>query len=101
MKVIDLLKIMVDDVNVPPKRIKYNDRIFEYKLWIEPNKYAYVEEGTNNTLEEYCCFYDLTDEVEIIEDKKIEKMTASSTNLFNQALVDKINEIIDYINKEK
>lgn len=67
IKIIDLLNKMANDIDVPPKNIKYNDKYFEYKLWLEPNKYAYVEKGTNNTLEEYCCFYDLNDEVEILE----------------------------------
>lgn len=74
MKVIDLLNKIANNIDVPPKQIKYDDKIFEYKLWLEPNKYAYVEIGKNNTLEEYCCFYDLNEEIKIIEDKKIEKL---------------------------
>ena len=113
MKVIDLLNKIANDIDVPPKQIKYDDKIFEYKLWLEPNKYAYVENGKNNTLEEYCCFYDLNDEVEIIEDKKIEHIGANNYKWnykydlkTSQAVVDnlelvrqKINEIIDRLNK--
>lgn len=111
MKVIDLLNMIANDIDVPPKNIKYNDKYFEYKLWLEPDKYAYVEKGTNNTLEEYCCFYDLNDEVEIIEDKKIEKIENKIDTTFENynysermrltEIVNKINEIIDKINKEK
>ena len=40
---------------------------------------------------------DLNDEVEIIEDKKLEKIEMQGFSLFDVA--DKVNEIIDYINK--
>lgn len=116
MKVIDLLNKIANDIDVLPKRIKYNGITFDYKLWLEPNKYAYVEKGKNNTLEEYCCFYDLNDEVEIIEDKKIEKIPYQfSLNYIDSKIDDyskdeinkvinhiysKINEIIDRLNED-
>ena len=118
MKVIDLLKKIANDIDVPPKNIKYKDKYFEYKLWLEPSKYAYVEKGTNNTLEEYCCFYDLNDEVEIIEeeqkipekidvwydpikDTKLERHDTDTSIEILAAmcddLKDKYNEIINYL----
>ena len=101
MKVIDLLNKIANDIDVPPKNIKYNDKYFEYKLWLEPNKYAYVEKGTNNTLEEYCCFYDLNDTVEILEEeKKIPEKIGLIKYCEDQATLiihNKVDEIIDYL----
>ena len=113
IRVIDLLNKIANDIDVPPKNIKYNDKYFEYKLWLEPNKYAYVEKGKNNTLEEYCCFYDLNDEVEVIEeDNKIEKIYEDNDDFKNdkrlyrptkniKVLANKINEIIDYLEEKE
>lgn len=115
IKIIDLLNKIANDIDVTPKNIKYNDKYFEYKLWLEPNKYAYVEKGTNNTLEEYCCFYDLNDKLEILEDeKKIpEKLNIRYKNDdiiinekilqedLNTELADKINEILDYLESKE
>lgn len=96
MKIIDLLNKIANGEEVP-KKIKYVDDIY-----INIDEHCYFCEETNETLSQniYAEFSRLNDEVEIIEeDKKIERMTAISTNSFNQALVDKINEIIDVINR--
>lgn len=112
MKVIDLLNKIANGEEVPNK-IKYKDIIFDYKKekgdyeseegqffldWVELNKYG------------------LHDEVEIIEDKKIEKikilncdnyvkkenyetiLTMQEIALDIQTLRHKLDKIIDYIN---
>lgn len=77
MKVIELLNKIANGEEVP-NRIKYEKHIYEY------------EEGT----------YILNNELEIIEEpKKIEKIDISNgISVVNVAY--KLNEIIDYINKE-
>ena len=112
MRIIDLLNKIANDEEVPEK-IKYNDKIFIY------DGFSYIYENKTfdeyNRLEEFI-FYssDLNDEVEIIEeDKKIEKLklyTFASDNLvmliemlndLNKEHVNKINEIIDYLEENK
>ena len=97
MRVIDILNKIANGEEVPEK-IKVDDKYYCYDETDSAEFYRYRTILEDELLTDYA---NLNDEVEIIEeDKKIEKLTASSTNMFNQALVDKINEIIDYLNKE-
>ena len=111
MKIIDLLNKIANGEEVPEK-IKYDNDIYEYR---EENRegICYVEEDTyNNFLIDYVD--SLNDEIEILEeDKKIEKVAICDDHimweygeLYNptkneEILRNKINEIIDGLNKEK
>ena len=110
MKVIDLKKttIYVDDIqriyietNYSPER--YNIQTTNGTFLVDREDYFKVKE----------CLISLNDEVEIIEDKKIEKLnverTAQRQDRCDEITIDylkadiitimyKINEIIDYIN---
>jgi hypothetical protein len=113
MKIIDVLNKIANGEEVP-KKIKYDT------LWYQFRNYDYkeihkgiVDEQTSFI--EKIDFYKLNDEVEIIEDKKIEKIDQNdrrwhygyskktdenvTDNL--ELLREKVNKIIDYINKEK
>ena len=110
IKIIDLLNKIAKGEKVPEKNI-YNGNTY-YNVGNE--KQAYYE---NSELEDSMLMFaiysesHLNDEVEIIEeDKKIEKLEEYSLDkdgkyeitptLYEQILKNKINEIIDYINKE-
>lgn len=115
MKVIDLLNKIANGEELPEK-IRYNNNIYEYiSLWEQ-----YVDEVTEKPLLKEISDYNysgLNDEVEIIEednkeDKKIEKLYAKldfspdGNHLVNNVpdniqLMEKINEIIDRLNKEE
>ena len=96
MKVIDLLDKIAKGEQ-PPKKIIYNDKIYNYKT----NDYF---DDRNEYLSSMICFdnADLNDEVEIILDNKLEKFTDYE---LKHSMVDeyvlgiKINEIIDKINE--
>ena len=100
MKVIDLLNKIANGEKVP-KKIKYNNKIYEYTYEID----WYLREDLKSEL-----FIDkkyLNDEIEIIEDtskedKKIEKIDLPIPSLSPQLLFlsTKINEIIDRLNGE-
>ena len=118
IRVIDLLNKIANGEKVPEK-IEYRNKIFIY----DKDNQCYIVENYNEYDDLHMSLSnhkgtDLNYEVEIIEeDKKIEKIDLSewaeitynedwkllaydfnrNSNLF----VDKINEIIDYINKEK
>lgn len=103
MKVIDLLNMISKGEEVP-KKIKYDYNEWEYD---ENLKTYYC--GTCTLLNKYKYIY-LNEEVEILEeDKKIEKIrqlceypntdTYECWSVKEDILVDKINEIIDYLNK--
>ncbi len=102
MKVIDLLNKIANGEEVPKKKIKYNNETFT----IREEKDDYVSEYYWFT--DRYSLLDLNNEVEIIEeDKKIEKMERhipqSESELYCIAyngVVDKINQIIDHLNKE-
>ena len=101
MKVIDLLNKIANGEEVP-KKIKYND--LEYELDKEQDDYMLVYAGL---LDDINTFNQLNDEVEIIEeDKKIEMLPMIEEDELYVAYLEinqtrrKINEIIDYINKE-
>ncbi len=108
MKVIDLLNKIAN--GEAPKKIKYNNT--DYYLY---DNYSYLRNDKSRFFDTIY-FKELNDEVEIIEeDKKIENLDIY--NCFEQMgnsviaqkrldenftdISDKINEIIDYINKEK
>lgn len=89
----DISYIKDNNKKMTKLRISLSPIISEYAITNEKEK-----EKMDLQIEEM--WQELLNEDEIIEeDKKIERMTAISTNSFNQALVDKINEIIDVINR--
>lgn len=102
MKVIELLNRIANGEEVP-KKIKY----MEYTFELEDNEYIPITNDYHGEdLFDYIDFIDLNNEVEIIEeDKKIEKLKPDVIDDNNKAwykldtLADKINEIIDVLNK--
>ena len=108
MKVIDLLNKIANGEEAP-KKIKYNNETFT----IREEKDDYVSE--KNLFTDRYSLLDLNEEVEIIEeDKKIKQITIDDEIIHeNTVLTDiglqrnlikltiKINEIIDYLNKER
>lgn len=111
MKIIDLLNKIAKGEK--PKKIKYYDDVYEFDCY--EGEWGYVNK-------EYCRYKwfaneidcdlqeQLNDEVEIIEDKKIEKLEYYDNSIMwcmngkeitdnEKDIIDKINEIIDYINK--
>ena len=122
MKVIDLLNAIANEEEVP-KEIKYNACLFAFE---RQSQDYYCEEYGNlfeYLINEHRTGEFLNDEVEIIgEGKKIKKIKVDYSPDIEEAifyddgdkpdhcilgdagtklLIDKINEIIDYINKEK
>lgn len=115
IKIIELLNKIANGEDVPEK-IKYRDEIFYYKEdmtnYSKGEHYYLFDRGFRHKTETF-----LNTEIEIIEDtdKKIEKIPhlfyheeeseeMNSLELFmiqNQhTMISKMNEIIDYINKE-
>ena len=108
MKVIELLNKIANGEEVP-KKIRYNNETFT----IREEKDDYVSE--KNLFTDRYSLLDLNEEVEIIEeDKKIKQITIDDEIIHeNTVLTDiglqrnlikltiKINEIIDYLNKEE
>ena len=103
MKIIDLLNRIAKDEGIPIK-IKFKDKTWEwnsefYDYRCEEDNHRYlVEELETEDLNKTC------EEITIIEDKKIEPIWNRSGENYDKKLKDiyeKINEIIDYINKEE
>lgn len=99
IKIIDLLNKIANGEEVP-KKIKYNDEIWEYYKDLGD----YIRAGKPNTL--FTMYYIhkiLNNEVEIIEeDKKIEQIyTLNNESDEFRVLANKINELIDEVNKLK
>jgi len=109
MRIIDLLNKIANGEEAPEK-IKYDGSIYKFDNLQDdymPN------DNYEGLLDELCTFSALNDEVEIIEeDKKIEKIIPTSlkdidnldekieiAHIDTISAIDKINEIIDYINK--
>ena len=103
MKVIDLLNIWVEDRNKLPKKIKVEEKIFEYheagNLYITPN-------GNYFLISSYLdCAERLNREVEVIEEnKKIEELeiSESNTEIIDDFVIknrEKINELVRAVNK--
>ena len=102
MKVIDLLNKIANEEEEVPKKIKWGEFIL---VWEELgfHDYKFLETG-NHFLYQGFATSVLNDEVEVIEeDKKIEKIGIIyyDETPTNAILHKKIDEIIDYINKEK
>lgn len=113
MKIIDLLNKIANDEETPPLKIKYKNKKYFYDDIHDD--YNTFETGNYEYLLYEIDLASLNDEIEIIEeDKKIEKLEnyiscgwngtckdLSREELFNmmKKTGDKINEIIDYINK--
>lgn len=115
MKVIDLLNKIANGEEVP-KKVKVGYYYYEYE---ENGEYINTE-NTEDLLFDFDSYYPLkqclNEEVEIIEEpKKIEKIEQCNFDIskvfqdldivqvsqFTTGIVDKINEIIDYIMEEK
>lgn len=99
MKVIDLLNKIANNDNYKPT-FKFRDCIYKYNAVTK-----YYEPSFMGL---YKLYMILNDEVEIIEDKKIEKLDIEMFTSIQQnfkmndlMLSDKINEIIDAINELK
>ena len=105
MKIIDLLNKIANGEKVP-NRIKYEKHIYEYEEGTYDWSYYIQNNGTIKFLLTDVFNSDdnilniLNNELEIIEEpKKIEKIDISNgISVVNVAY--KLNEIIDYINKE-
>ena len=107
MKIIDLLNTPLDKL---PKKIKVEDKI--YTLYInEANQHYYQDDKCKYFLFSICCFDELNNEVEIIEEeKKIpEKIDLAWQNSFDEQvqqdcikmIIKNINEIIDYLQSKE
>ena len=101
MKVIDLLNKIVNGEEAP-KKIKYRERIFDY------DDIDYFNTDIGYLFERYTLLEILNDEIEILEEKKIEKINVwyeydgkndkELVKIMLDELKDKINEIIEVIN---
>ena len=102
MRVIDLLNKIANGEEVP-KKIKYRDKVWEYLSTMRGKGYQYCAtlQGWRSLQEEIYLEEHLNDGIEIIEeDKKIEKIYELNNESDEfKVLRQKINEIIDYINK--
>lgn len=108
MKIIDLL-VKIANGEETPNKIKWQGRIYEKR-----NETTYMNEY-NELFESNFIFEDLTDEIEIIEDKpKIEKIKMNGNGFYSEYveswiekskcdayceyLSNKINELIEQVN---
>lgn len=125
MKIIDLLNKIANCEEVP-KKIKYKNKIYEWKEydvcyrkimtkkgWVKKHGYVAEENRTYFYLEH--CYQDLNDEIEIIEEEKkipeeipyhfsldyihcnINETAKEEIDKTINCIYDKINEIIDYL----
>ena len=103
IKIIDLFN-MISQGKIP-KRIKYDNEIFEYNV----NRKDYItfddnELVYNGFMEDYVILEMLNEEIEIIEEYEIEKIKTHLELILDKDIYyaneigDKINEIIDRIN---
>ena len=99
MKVIDLLNIWVNNRDKLPKKIKVDNKIFEYheagNLYITPNDNYFL---ISSYLD---CAERLNREVEVIEEnKEIEEFrTEYAMRQMDKQFEDKINELVRAVNK--
>jgi len=106
MKIIDILNKIANGEKVPNFKYK-DDRFSQFNTSIHNDTDGkWVEVKTGNDDWEEIGYSFLNDEVEIIEeDKKIEKLELATTdggeNTIYMVLANKINEIIDKLNKEE
>ena len=112
MKIIDLLNEIANGEEVP-KKVKFNNEIYTYKP--EWKDYADEDEHYGLLVDTIPSTYQITkmlnEEIKIIEDKKIEKLFNCCMETDNQeiqfciqninAAANKINELIDELNKLK
>lgn len=116
MKIIDLLNKIANGEEVPNK-IKYKNKIYEWKEydvcygkimtkkgWVK--EYGYVAEENRTFFYLKHCYQGLNDKVEILEEPKgIPEKLYEINNMgdltitypSNKELMDKINEILDYL----
>ena len=74
MKVIDLLNIWVNNRDKLPKKIKVDNKIFEYREFC--NSYVTYDESYYLITDYLGCIEKLNKEIEVIEENKgIEKLT--------------------------
>lgn len=114
MKVIDLLNKIANGEEVP-KEIKYDTMNYVFRHYDYKEVHGELIDEQSSWLEKID-FYKLNEEVEIIEEpKKIEKIEQCNFDIskvfqdldivqvsqFTTGIVDKINEIIDYIMEDK
>lgn len=103
MKVIDLLNIWVEDRNKLPKKIKVEEKIFEYheagNLYITPNDNYFLISSYLDCVER------LNREVEVIEENREIKeleISESNTEIIDDFVIknrEKINELVRAVNK--
>ena len=105
MKVIELLNKIANGEEIP-KKIKYQNYIYEYQHRRDTeNCFNYMcNENGEYLSRRYFIDNILNDEIEIIEDKKIEKIDVNHLQQIKKwkrakILGNKINEIIDKINE--
>jgi len=100
IKIIELLNKIANGEDVP-QEIKYEEEIYYYDESITDYRcgeigYYLFDKGFEDDTRTF-----LKDEIEIIEDdKKIEKI-GKGHYIEDEEVLEKIDEIIDYINKEK
>ena len=106
MKIIDLF-VKRSNGEELPKKIKYRSKEWQYTSTIKGTGYQYYSNGYEEwkTLQQQVYLEEhLNDEIEIIEeDKRIEKLKGYDDNIidFSIKMKDKINELIDEVNKLK
>ena len=101
MKVIELLNKIANNEELPNK-IKY--RIYEYFYNEDVKVYQRYESDNEDTYslgEDWMLDHSLNENIEIIEDKKIEKLNPKANFIEDEEVLDKINELIDKVNKLK
>ena len=99
MKVIELLNKIANNEKLPNK-IKY--RIYEYfynEDYKEYQRFEGDDESTCSLGEDWMLDRSLNDGIEIIEDKKIEKLNPKAHFIEDEEVLNKINELIDEVNK--
>lgn len=101
MKIIDLLNRIAKDEGIPikikfkGKEYEWSQEFYDYKC-IDINHKYLVEDLETEDLNKTC------EEIPIIEDEKIEPIKYEVNKVIGIGdCVDKINEIIDHLNKEK
>ena len=105
MKVIDLLNRIANCEETPVKikfkgkEYEWSQEFYDYRCLDQNHKYL-VEDLETEDLNRTC------EEIPIIEDKKIEPLKLNNSDVWTgktneDLIVDKINEIIDKLNKEE
>ena len=97
MKVIDILNKIANEEELP------NEFKWRAVTFVQTgDKNYYIASDSNCYMFELMCTEDINDEIEVIENKKIEKIfTGGYDTISDTTLAKKINEIIDVVNKLK